>query len=107
MNPLTVTWAPHLFTDIGWQNLQNSAHVGGFDNILYTPNGKLHRLITKLAFENLMHPFQPFIVGQKIVGPSISTKFKIPLVIYGENQAEYGNKINGILIELIFSIGDL
>ncbi len=94
MNPLTVTWAPHLFTDIGWQNLQNSAHVGGFDNILYTPNGKLHRLITKLAFENLMHPFQPFIVGQKIIGPMISVKFGIPLVMYGENQAEYGNKID-------------
>ena len=86
MNPLTVTWAPHLFTDIGWQNLQNSAHVGGFDNILYTPNGKLHRLITKLAFENLMHPFQPFIVGQKIIGPMISVKFGIPLVMYGKTK---------------------
>ena len=94
MNPLTVTWAPHLFTDIGWKNLQNSAHVGGFDNILYTPNGKLHRTLTSLAFKNLMHPFQPFIVGQKIVGPLISAKFDIPLVIYGENQAEYGNNID-------------
>lgn len=94
MNPLTVTWAPHLFTDIGWKNLQNSSHVGGFDNILYTPNGKLHRTLTSLAFKNLMHPFQPFIVGQKIVGPLISVKFGIPLVMYGENQAEYGNKID-------------
>ncbi len=94
MNPLTVTWAPHLFTDIGWKNLQNSAHVGGFDNILYTPNGKLHRILTSLAFKNLMHPFQPFIVGQKIVGPLISAKFDIPLVMYGENQAEYGNNID-------------
>ena len=23
MNPLTVTWAPHIFTDVGWRNLQN------------------------------------------------------------------------------------
>ena len=94
MNPLTVTWAPHLFTDIGWKNLQNSSHVGGFDNILYTPNGKLHRILTSLAFKNLMHPFQPFIVGQKIIGPLISAKFDIPLVMYGENQAEYGNNID-------------
>jgi N-acetyl sugar amidotransferase len=93
MNPLTVTWAPHLFTDIGWQNLQNSSHVGGFDNILHTPNGKLHRLVTKLAFENLMHPFQPFIIGQKLIGPMLSVKFDVPLVMYGENQAEYGNSI--------------
>ena len=23
MNPLTVTWAPHMFTKIGWENFQN------------------------------------------------------------------------------------
>ena len=23
MNPLTITWAPHLFTDIGFKNFQN------------------------------------------------------------------------------------
>ena len=91
MNPLTVTWAPHLYTEIGWNNFQNWIHVGGLDNILFTPNGRLHRLLTKLAFENLLHPFQPFIVGQRIIGPLIAQKFGIPLVMYGENQAEYGN----------------
>ena len=38
MNPLTVTWAPHLFTGIGWNNFQSWMHAGGLDNILYTPN---------------------------------------------------------------------
>jgi len=93
MNPLTVTWAPHLYTDIGWKNFTNWIHVGGFDNILFTPNGKVHRILTKLAFKNLLHPFQPFIVGQKIIGPLIALKFDIPLIFYGENQAEYGNNI--------------
>lgn len=94
MNPLTVTWAPHLYTDIGWKNFTNWVHVGGHDNILFTPNGRLHRLLTKLAFINLLHPFQPFIVGQRIIGPSIAKKFGIQLVMYGENQAEYGNDPN-------------
>lgn len=93
MNPLTVTWAPHLYTDIGWQNMQNWMHIGGLDNILYTPNGKLHRLMTKNAFHNLLHPFQPFIVGQRIIGPAMAKRFNIKLVMYGENQAEYGNAI--------------
>ena len=35
MNPLTVTWAPHMYTDIGWQNFDNWIKVGGFDNILF------------------------------------------------------------------------
>jgi len=93
MNPLTVTWAPHMYTEIGWENFTNWVHVGGLDNLLYTPNGKLHRLLTKLAFKNLLHPFQPFIIGQRLIGPSIASKFGINLIMYGENQAEYGNNV--------------
>ena len=94
MNPLTVTWAPHLYTDIGWRNFTNWIHVGGLDNILFTPNGRLHRLLTRLAFTNLLHPFQPFIVGQRIIGPLMARRFGVELVMYGENQAEYGNNSN-------------
>jgi len=93
MNPLTVTWAPHLYTDVGWKNMQEWSHTGGLDNILYTPNGMLHRKMTKNAFHNLLHPFQPFIVGQRIIGPTMAKKFGVKLVMYGENQAEYGNAI--------------
>ncbi len=93
MNPLTVTWSPHLYTDIGFRNFENWMHVGGLDNILYTPNGRLHRLMTRNAFHNLLHPFQPFIIGQRIIGPAMAQKFGVQLVMYGENQAEYGNAI--------------
>jgi len=94
MNPLTVTWAPHLYTEVGWKNFESWIHVGGMDNVLFTPNGRLHRYLTRQAFLNLLHPFQPFIVGQRIIGPLIAEKFGIELVMYGENQAEYGNKID-------------
>lgn len=93
MNPLTVTWAPHMYTEIGWQNFQRWIN-SGLDNILYSPNGKLHRLLTKLAFLNLVHPFQHFIIGQKLIGPRFSILYNMPLVFYGENQAEYGNNIS-------------
>lgn len=91
MNPLTVTWAPHRYTEIGWKNFDNWIQVGGFDNILFTPNGRLHRYLTREAFLNLLHPFQPFIAGQRIIGPMMAAKFNVKLVMYGENQAEYGN----------------
>lgn len=92
MNPLTVTWSPHLYTEIGFKNFQKWVD-SGLDNILFSPNGKVHRLLTKLAFKNLLHPFQPFIVGQRHIAPKFSTLYKIPLVFYGENQAEYGHNI--------------
>ena len=59
MKPLTVTWAPHIYTDIGRINMENWIKAG-FDNILVTPNYKVHSKLTKLAFENLVNPFQPF-----------------------------------------------
>jgi N-acetyl sugar amidotransferase len=92
MNPLTVTWAPHSYTTVGWNNFQSWIH-SGLDNILYTPNGKVHRTLTRLAFENLCHPFQPFIIGQRLLGPRIAAMYGVPLIFYGENQAEYGNNI--------------
>ena len=56
MHPLTVTWAPHVYTDWGWRNFEAWIHAG-FDNFLCTPNGRVHRLVTRLAVENLFHPF--------------------------------------------------
>lgn len=92
MNPLTVTWAPHKYTDIGWKNLQSMIDAG-FDNVLVTPNGKVHGTLTRLAFENLVNPFQPFIIGQKNVAPRAALQYDVPLIMYGENHAEAHNKI--------------
>lgn len=91
MNPLTVTWSPHLYTDIGWKIFQAAIHVGGFDNILATPDGLTHRKMTRLSFDILGDPFQPFIYGQINFPTQISAKFKIPFLVYGEcGEAEYG-----------------
>lgn len=92
MHPLTVTWAPHIYTEWGWKNFQSWIHAG-FDNFLHTPNGRVHRLLTRLAVENIFHPFQPFIIGQKAYAPKMAALHNIPLVFYGENEAEYGNPI--------------
>lgn len=93
MRPLTITWAPHIYTPWGWQNFQAWIKAG-FDNYLMTPNARVHRLLTRCAVENLFHPFQPFILGQKNLAPKMSELFNIPLVFYGENEAEYGNPIS-------------
>ena len=92
INPLTVTWAPHLWTETGLGNHQNLIQ-SGLNNILVSPNGEVHRKFTRLAFENLGHPFQPFIVGQRTVGPRIASQYGVKLIFYGENVAEYGNRL--------------
>ena len=41
MNPLTVTWAPTIYTEWGWRNFQKWINAG-HDNYLITPNNKAH-----------------------------------------------------------------
>ena len=89
MHPLLVTWAPHMMTDWGFRNLQRMQAVS--DHILYTPCRDTHRLLTRLAVDNLLHPFQPFIIGQKTIAVKTSELYGIDLIFYGENEAEYGN----------------
>lgn len=92
MHPLTITWAPHIYTDWGWRNMQKWIHAG-FDNLLMTPNGRVHRLLTRLATETIFHPFQPFVFGQHSLAPKLAEKYNIKLIFYGEHGAEYGNPI--------------
>jgi N-acetyl sugar amidotransferase len=93
MHPLTCTWPPTIYTEYGYRNFRNWLDVGGFDNVTFRPNGRVHRLLTKLAIQNLLHPFQTFILGQKNLAPKIAAHYGIDLVFYGENEAEYGNPL--------------
>lgn len=93
MHPLTVTWPPILYTDIGLKNFRSWIEIGGFDNISFKPNGRVHRLLTRLSIENLLHPFHTFILGQKNLAPKMALQHGIELVFFGENEAEYGNPV--------------
>ena len=87
MHPLTCTWAPGMYTDVGWKNYQSWIN-SGFNNYLLTPNKKVHRLLTKLAFKNLLHPFQPFALGQNSLSSRLAIEKKINLVVYGDGASE-------------------
>ena len=90
MNPLTVTWRPHIYTEWGQHNFVSWLN-SGVANILYSPNPHIHRLLSRLALENLFHPFQTFALGQWNLPAKIAKKFNIKLVFYGEDSAEYGS----------------
>ena len=94
MNPLTVTWPPNLYTDYGYRNFKNTMKKGKFINISAKRNERVMRFLTRQAVLNLLHPFQPFILGQKIFPIKVALKYKIPLIFYGENEAEHGNPIS-------------
>lgn len=93
MNPLTCTWPPILYTEYGHRNWRNWLEIGGFDNITFKQNGRAMKILTRLAIENIFHPFQSFIIGQKFMAPKLAVKMGIPLIFYGEHEAEFGNPI--------------
>ena len=93
MHPLTVTWASAIPTDIGNQNLYNFIQ-SGYDNILVSPTGKIHRKLSKLTFTEYGENFLPFSYGQVHVPIHIAVKFKVPLIMFGENgELEYGGSL--------------
>ena len=54
----------------------------------------MHRILTRLSLDLLLHPFHPFILGQKSLAAKIALAFNIPLIFYGEDEAEYGNPVS-------------
>jgi N-acetyl sugar amidotransferase len=92
MHPLTITWAPFRYTDIGYQNYLSFVD-SGFSNLLGYPNGHIHRKLTRLSFEEIGDAFIPFGYGQQGYAFHIALQFGIKLVFYGENgEAEYGGE---------------
>ena len=94
MNPLTVTWPPILYTSYGYRNFINWIKLGKLKNISAKRDEKITKLLTRMATLNLLHPFQTFILGQKNFALRVALKYKIPLIFYGENEAEHGNPIS-------------
>jgi hypothetical protein len=65
--------------------------IGDLHNVLGSPSGATHRKLTKLSFEILGDPFQPFIYGQTNFPLQTAVRYQIPLIMYGENgEVEYG-----------------
>ena len=93
MTPLCVSWAPLLPTEIGRQNL-HAFIQSGFDVIQGHANGESSRKLARLAFEHMGDPFQPFIYGQTNFPLQMAVKYRIPLIMYGEDgEAEYGGAV--------------
>lgn len=96
MHPLAITWAPFIYTDIGWQNYLNTIQ-SGFDGLVAWPNGLVHRKLARVAFELKGDAFEPFVYGQKSFAFHAALRFKIPLIFYGENgEVEYGGSMRNV-----------
>lgn len=93
MHPLAVTWSPLLYTEIGFQNLQNMIS-SGVDNRLFTPNRVLQRKLSKLGLIMIGNHFEPFGRGQMAYAFHAALQEGVKLIMFGENgELEYGGSL--------------
>ncbi len=90
MNPLAITFDQFDQTPLGRQNLEALKSIG-VDHIHFTMNPDLIRKLVQTGFEIVGDPYWVNHVGILTVPIHFACKFKIPLVVYGENPLfEYG-----------------
>ncbi|MCX8045007.1 MAG: N-acetyl sugar amidotransferase [Desulfobacterota bacterium] len=90
LNPLAVTWKTPVRTPIGQRNLDNLVRLG-VDHIDYQVNPRVEKKFLRIAFERFGTPALPMHMALFSIPLRIAVRFRIPLVVWGENSAfEYG-----------------
>ena len=90
LNPLVVNFHPLDQTEIGKKNLDNLKKLG-VDCIEFSPNPNVYLKLARFGLKKLGDFQWPEHIGIFTVPVQIAVKYKIPLIIWGENpQFEYG-----------------
>ena len=90
LNPLVVNFHPLDQTDIGRKNLENLKKIG-VDCIEFSPDPNVYLKLAKFGLTELGDFQWPEHIGIFTVPVQIAVRYKIPLIVWGENSAlEYG-----------------
>ncbi len=101
LKPLAVTWKPQFRTNVGKLNLANLINLG-VDHQDITVNPKIEKKILLETFKRKGSTAISMHLGIFNIPLIIAKKFRIPLIIWGENSAaEYGfNKQKDLTTDL-------
>lgn len=90
LRPLCVTWRPPGRTAIGEANLRNLISLG-VDHIDFSISPAVEAAFARAAFLRKGDPAIPMHMALFAIPLTIAVRFRIPLVVWGENSAvEYG-----------------
>jgi len=90
LKPLAVTWKTPARTEIGRRNLENLV-VLGVDHVDWQISPKVEARFMAKTFERFGSTAIPMHLALFNIPLTLATRFRIPLVIWGENSAfEYG-----------------
>lgn len=90
LNPLVVNFHPLDQTELGRKNLENLKKLG-VDCIEFSPNPTVYQKLARFGLVELGDFQWPEHIGIFTIPVQIAVRYKIPLIIWGENpQFEYG-----------------
>ncbi len=93
LNPLLVTFAPVIPTEIGIHNRKQIIDLG-FDHIYVNPNRAVARELCKRFLEERGDPKIAWSAGVTATPVNLATKMGIPLIFYAEHgESEYGGHV--------------
>ena len=94
LNPLAVNFHPLDQTEIGRKNLENLKQLG-VDCIEFSANPLVYSKLAKFGLVELGDFQWPEHIGIFTIPVQVAVRYKIPLIIWGENpQLEYGQPTN-------------
>lgn len=92
LRPLCVTWRPPRRTELGQKNLDNLVRLG-VDHIDWSISPAVEKKFTYAAFKKFGSTAIPMHMAIFSIPLNVAVRFRIPLVIWGENSAfEYGGE---------------
>ena len=92
LKPLAISWKPNLRTEIGYKNLNNLINLG-VEHMDIAVNPKIEKKILLETFKRKGSTAISMHLGIFNIPLMLAKKFKIPLIVWGENSAaEYGYK---------------
>lgn len=90
LNPLCVCFETTSLTEVGQKNIDNISKMG-IDVIYFKKNYNAYKKMVIEGFKRLGDEMWPNHIGIFTIPVMVAVKFKIPLIIWGENpQREYG-----------------
>ena len=90
LKPLLVSSTTCDLSNYGYNNIENLKHLG-FDHIQFSPRKDVRAKLNRFGLEQVGDISWPEHLAMFTIPITVAVKFKIPLVIWGENsQDEYG-----------------
>jgi N-acetyl sugar amidotransferase len=87
LSPLVVCVNDYFKNDIGWHNLHNLITHFDVDSFVFNPDMRVYKDLVRTSLRKFDHMMLPFLQLHTAFPVHIAYERKIPLVVWGQNQA--------------------